>query len=59
MWISPVVKNIKGGYPDGYTPDGSAYHGYWPEDIYEINPHMGTPEDFIALSDALHGRGMV
>ncbi|KXL47920.1 carbohydrate-binding module family 20 protein [Acidomyces richmondensis BFW] len=58
MWISPIVENIKGGTPDGYTEDGSAYHGYWAQDIYAINPHFGTPEDLVALAEALHNRGM-
>lgn len=59
MWISPIVENIKGGTPDGYTEDGSAYHGYWAQDIYAINSHFGTPEDLKALATALHSRGMV
>lgn len=36
-----------------------AYHGYWPNDLYSINSHFGTPDDLRALSTALHGRGMV
>lgn len=59
MWISPIVENIKGGSPDGYTPDGSAYHGYWAQNIYQVNPHFGTSEDLVELSQALHSRGMV
>ncbi|PQE16480.1 Acid alpha-amylase protein [Rutstroemia sp. NJR-2017a BBW] len=33
-------------------------HGYWPEDFYSVNPHFGTSQDLLALSDALHARGM-
>lgn len=40
------------------TEYGVAYHGYWPEDIYSVNPHFGTADDLLALSDALHARGM-
>nr|ABS76467.1 alpha-amylase [Saitozyma flava] len=58
IWISPVVKNIDGGSPNGYTPDGSAYHGYWAQDIYEINPHFGGASGLTDLSNALHNRGM-
>lgn len=58
MWISPVVQNIEGGTPDGYTPDGSAYHGYWAQDIYTINPHFGGSSGLQDLSNALHSRGM-
>ena len=35
IWISPIPKN----YPD-------AYYGYAAMDIYEINEHFGTEEDF-------------
>ncbi|TEY77231.1 hypothetical protein BOTCAL_0057g00210 [Botryotinia calthae] len=53
VWISPIVKNI-----EELTEYGTAYHGYWPEDIYSVNPHFGTADDLLALSDALHARGM-
>lgn len=36
---------------------GTAYHGYWQEDMYSLNPHFGTAADLLALSDALHARG--
>lgn len=53
VWISPITKNI-----EELTEYGTAYHGYWPEDIYSVNPHFGTADDLLALSDALHARGM-
>ncbi|KAM3068104.1 hypothetical protein ACMFMG_011153 [Clarireedia jacksonii] len=53
IWISPITKNI-----EDMTKWGVAYHGYWPEDFYSVNPHFGTSEDLLALSDALHARGM-
>ncbi|WBW73465.1 alpha-amylase-like protein Mde5 [Schizosaccharomyces osmophilus] len=53
IWISPVIKNIEGA-----TKYGEAYHGYWPQDLLSLNPHFGTEEDLIDLSDALHERGM-
>ena len=54
IWISPVTAPIKDETAYGY-----AYHGYWQQDLYEINPNFGTAEDLKALSDALHSRGMV
>ena len=54
-----MVQNIEGGTPDGDTPDGSAYHGYWAQDIYAINTHFGGAEDLVKLSQSLHSRGMV
>ncbi|KAF6837808.1 glycoside hydrolase family 13 protein (alpha amylase) [Colletotrichum musicola] len=54
VWISPFVKNIQGKSRDG----SESYHGYWAQDIYQVNPLFGTAADLRALSDALHARGM-
>lgn len=54
IWISPVTKNIEQS-----TAYGEAYHGYWQQDLYSLNPHFGTAEDLKALAEALHLRGMV
>ena len=48
-----MTKNLEGN-----TPDGSAYHGYWQQDIYNVNEHFGSSSDLKALSQALHNRGM-
>jgi alpha-amylase len=53
IWISPVVENIAGN-----SADGSAYHGYWAQNIYGVNTNFGTAADLKALSTALHARGM-
>lgn len=53
IWISPVNKNI-----EGVTAYGEPYHGYWIEDISQLNPHFGTADDLKALSAELHSRGM-
>lgn len=45
IWISPIVKNIDKGY-----------HGYWAQNIFEINPHFGTEEDLKSLVKACHDR---
>jgi len=54
VWVSPVVENV----PQS-TQYGDAYHGYWAQDIYQVNPHFGTAANLVALSSALHARGMV
>lgn len=54
VWISPIVKNVEGTF--GLS--GDAYHGFWAEDIYSINPHFGTEADLKELADSLHARGM-
>ncbi|KAF8243736.1 alpha-amylase [Wilcoxina mikolae CBS 423.85] len=53
IWISPVVKNV-----DGVTGWGEGYHGYWAQDMNQLNPHFGTGAELRELSDALHERGM-
>ncbi|KAL2066610.1 hypothetical protein VTL71DRAFT_2681 [Oculimacula yallundae] len=53
IWISPVVKQLEGN-----SVDGSSYHGYWAQDIYSLNSRFGTEADLLALSNALHNRGM-
>ncbi|KAI4148094.1 MAG: hypothetical protein LQ340_005244 [Diploschistes diacapsis] len=53
IWISPVVENL----PQD-TADGAGYHGYWAQNIYEINSNFGDGADLQALSSALHSRGM-
>ncbi|KAE8314157.1 glycoside hydrolase superfamily [Aspergillus transmontanensis] len=45
-------------YVEGRVSYGDAYHGYWVQDMYALNPHFGSREDLLDLSKALHGRGM-
>ncbi|KAJ5588004.1 uncharacterized protein N7459_003769 [Penicillium hispanicum] len=53
IWISPVTEQL----PQD-TEDGEAYHGYWQQKIYDVNTNYGTADDLLALSRALHDRGM-
>ncbi|KAK2795310.1 hypothetical protein FQN51_000495 [Onygenales sp. PD_10] len=53
IWITPVTKQLS--ETTGY---GDAFHGYWQQDIYDVESHYGSPDDLKALSDALHDRGM-
>ncbi|KAL1872095.1 hypothetical protein Daus18300_004464 [Diaporthe australafricana] len=53
IWISPFVEQMSGD-----TTDGSSYHGYWAQNIYEVNSAFGTSSDLVSLSAALHSRGM-
>lgn len=45
IWISPIVQNTENGY-----------HGYWAQNIFEINPYFGTKEDLMSLVKACHER---
>ncbi|KAH1687383.1 hypothetical protein KXX12_001899 [Aspergillus fumigatus] len=53
IWITPVTKQL----PQD-TSEGTAYHGYWQQDIYSVNSNYGTADDLKALASALHDRGM-
>jgi neopullulanase len=49
VWTTPVVSN-------GAMPE--SYHGYAATDLYAVDAHFGTLDDYRHLSDALHARGM-
>ena len=53
IWISPITLNL----PED-TAEGEAFHGYWQQNLDELNPNFGTANDLKALSSALHTRGM-
>jgi len=54
IWISPITKQI-----EGKTAYGEAYHGYWQQDLDNVNSHFGTEADLKDLANILHSRGMV
>ena len=43
IWISPIVKNMAGGY-----------HGYWATNWEDVNENFGTKDDLKALVSAAH-----
>ncbi|KAJ5682034.1 glycoside hydrolase superfamily [Penicillium maclennaniae] len=53
VMISPIIENLS-----GHVYYGEAYHGYWPLDLYQLNPKFGTKQDLLDLTDAVHERGM-
>lgn len=59
IWITPIVENITDDQHDAKTDTATyGYHGYWASDFTELNKHLGTKEEFAALLDAAHSRGM-
>ncbi|MEE2828638.1 MAG: alpha-amylase family glycosyl hydrolase [Myxococcota bacterium] len=53
VWLSPVFTmrtEELGGH--------GAFHGYWLEDPYSVEPRFGSEADLRELADALHDRGM-
>ena len=49
LWTTPVASN-------GAMPE--SYHGYAATDLYAVDSHFGTLEDYRHLSSALHARGL-
>ncbi|EJT98061.1 alpha-amylase [Dacryopinax primogenitus] len=56
IWISPIVSQLQVPLPP--PADGTAYHGYWPENIYALNDAFGSDSDLRSLINAVHSRGM-
>jgi len=44
VWMTPLVTQVDG------TGGGAGYHGYWGKDFLNVDPHLGTNEDLLALS---------
>ncbi len=52
VWLTPPFKNKP-------MQEGTAgYHGYWILDFLQIDPHLGTNDEFRAFIAAAHARGM-
>lgn len=57
LWISPVVKNqVKNRDYTGKVSYG--YHGYWPVDFCETDPHQGNLDVLKELVKKAHDNGM-
>ncbi|HEY0766599.1 MAG TPA: alpha-amylase family glycosyl hydrolase [Steroidobacteraceae bacterium] len=56
VWVAPVFQNkpVQGAA----GAESAGYHGYWITDFTRVDPHFGTNQDFRALVEAVHGRGM-
>jgi len=54
VWITPPVANLWWNPKDNY----GGYHGYWARHFKQVDEHMGTLDDYKALSNALHQNGM-
>lgn len=57
LWISPVIDNPEGCYMASdrlYT----AYHGYFPIDLYDTEEHFGSIDELKELVAEAHKRGI-
>ena len=51
LWISPIPLNI-----DKETIYGVGWHGYWQENIFQLNKYFGSEKDFIDFIAEAHQR---
>ncbi|WP_090843816.1 pullulanase [Alkalicoccus daliensis] len=59
VWITPIVENIAHDVEwDASAGNYFGYHGYWASDFEELNPHLGTLEEFHTLIDEAAARDM-
>jgi len=49
LWLTPILSN-------GTEKD--SYHGYAAADLYAVDSHFGSLDDYLKLSRDLHARGM-
>lgn len=49
LWMTPILSN-------GAMPE--SYHGYAAVDLYAVDSHFGSLDDYRSLADDLHARGM-
>ncbi len=57
IWLTPIALQID--HPIDHS-EGQffGHHGYWAEDLNQIDPRYGTESDLISLVDAAHERGI-
>ena len=51
IWFTPIFEN-------DMTPKYGAYHGYAATDLYKVDRRFGNNEEYKALVDAVHEKGM-
>jgi glycosidase len=52
LWISPIVQNVDS------DADIDGYHGYWQQDLTQLNAHFGDLASLRSMVAAVHDRGM-
>jgi len=52
IWLTPILRN------QAVQGDSAGYHGYWPLDFTQIDPHLGTNEDLKNFIDKAHEKDM-
>ncbi len=58
IWLTPIVENIPQNVGSATDGEYYAYHGYWASNFEELNPHLGSLDDFHELIDAAAEKGI-
>ncbi len=61
LWITPVVLQVPAiTVGDGLNKgqEFAGYHGYWAEDFFKTDPHLGSLAEYKALIDTAHKNGL-
>ncbi|MCA9960657.1 MAG: pullulanase-type alpha-1,6-glucosidase, partial [Anaerolineales bacterium] len=59
LWITPVFENdVLEGDGTDIENTYAAYHGYWIINYENVDPHLGTDQEFMDFVDAAHARGI-
>ena len=53
VWLTPIYAQM-----DGMVGGARGYHGYWPQDFKNVDPHFGTLDDFRAFVKSAHAGGL-
>jgi alpha-amylase len=52
LWISPIIQNVDS------DADIAGYHGYWQQDLTQLNAHFGDIAALRSMVATAHDRGM-
>lgn len=61
IWVSPISQNAEGAWglwDKGVVSKFSAYHGYWPTSLQQIDNRFGTEAQFKELIQVAHDHNM-
>ncbi len=57
VWTTPAVSNVLGGVPhEAWVHRG--FHGYWPERLEEVDPHLGDEAGLLELTSDFEQAGI-
>lgn len=54
LWLTPVLENNSPDSEEGF----STYHGYATTNYYQVDPRFGTNDDYKALIEEAHAKGL-